>query len=366
MKIICTQENLAIGLSLVSHVASKNISLPILNNVLIKAEKGGLTLMTTNLEIGIITQVRGKVEREGSITVQAKTLNDYVALLPKENIELELVDQTLHVRATKAKTSMKGVDPSEFPLIPVVEAQREISLPAAQLKEALTSVAFAAAYDETRPEISGVLFQFNGTNLTLAATDSYRLAERTMTLAESVPEYHVIIPMRTAQEIIRIIQEVGDTVNIRSNDNQIVFTTGGVSLTSRIIEGHYPDYRQIIPQESVTRAIVQVRAFANTVKQASLFCKPGSNDILLIFDKPAGRITVSATNVQIGASESQYETEIAGESNDIIFNHRFLQEGLQNISTDECVIELTTNSSPAVIKPKEKDDYVYIIMPIKQ
>ncbi|MFZ6036612.1 MAG: DNA polymerase III subunit beta [Patescibacteria group bacterium] len=366
MKITCTQENLSSGLAIVSHVASKNISLPILNNVLLKAEKGGLSLMTTNLEIGVVTQVRGKVSEEGAVTVQAKTLSDYVGLLPSGNVELESVEQTLHVRSIKAKTTMKGVDPAEFPLIPEVEAKREIIVPAATLKEALTSVAFAVAYDETRPEISGVFMQFTDMGIILAATDSYRLAERTVSVKTGAADYRVIIPMRTAQELIRILSEADDQVTIRSNENQIVFIAGPVTLTSRVIEGQYPDYKQIIPSDSITRAQINTRAFANTVKQASLFCKPGSNDVQLVFDQPAGRITVSAANVQIGESQAEQDAIITGQSNDIIFNHRFLQEGLQNIATEECVLELTTNSSPGLLKPKDASDYLYIIMPIKQ
>lgn len=366
MKIVCTQENLSTGLSVVSHVASKNISLSILNNVLLRAENGVLTLMTTNLEIGVVTHIRGKVEREGAITVQAKTLSDYVALLPHENVELELEGQTLHVRSKKAKTSMKGVEAAEFPLIPEVESTREIELSAAMLKDALTSVAFAVAYDETRPEISGVYMKFSGSLLILAATDSYRLAERTITLDKEVEEYRVIIPMRTAQELIRILGDAGEPIQIRSNDNQIVFSIGGIILTSRIIEGQYPDYQQIIPQEHHTRATVNTQAFINTVKQASLFCKPGSNDIQLVFDNVKGNITVSAANMQVGQSEARQEAAVEGEGNDIIFNHRFLQEGLQNIDTEECVIELNTNSSPGLLRPKGAEGYLYIIMPIKQ
>ncbi len=366
MKVTCTQENLSAGLNLVSHVASKNISLPILSNVLIRAEKGSLTLMTTNLEIGVVTTVRGKVEQEGGITVQAKTLSDYVALLPNENVELELDGQTLHVRSKKAKTTMKGVDPSEFPLIPEVEVKREITMSATKLKDALTSVAFAVAYDETRPEISGVYVSFNGKEAVLAATDSYRLAERKIALESPVETYQVIIPMRAAQELIRVLSETDEVVRIRSNENQMVFVVGPVTLTTRVIEGQYPDYQQIIPQEHATRATVNTRAFMNTVKQASLFCKPGSNDIQLVLDAGAGVITVSAANVQIGESEAQQDATIEGENNDIIFNHRFLQEGLQNIDTEECVLELNTNSSPGLLKPQGADDYLYIIMPIKQ
>ncbi len=367
MKVICTQENLSHGLQLASHIASKNISLPILNNVLLKAEGGILRVLTTNLEMGIICQIRGKVEREGSFTVQAKTLSDYVNLLPtSENISIELVNQDLVISSKNAKTVMKGLEATEFPLIPSVEAEHTFRISGAILKNALSSVSFAVSYDETRPEINGVYFNFSGKTLTLAATDSYRLAERKVELASTGESHQMIVPIRTIQELLRIMAENDGEVEVRCSENQALFSLPEADLTSRLIEGQYPDYQQIIPQQHQTSAVVDTREFINTVKRASLFCKSGSNDILLKFIPAESEVIVSANNLQVGESETKQESEIEGKDNNIIFNHRFLLDGLQNIDSDESVIEINTNTNPGLLKPKTGQDYVYIIMPIKQ
>ncbi|MFA5134945.1 MAG: DNA polymerase III subunit beta [Patescibacteria group bacterium] len=368
MKVICTQENLSKGLQLVSHVASKNVSLPILSNVLLRAERGGLTLQTTNLELGVTCVVRGKVEQEGSFTVQGKTLNDYINLLPNENVTLELAEQNLKIGCRDSKTVMKGVDATEFPLIPEVEAKYTHGIDAQILKEALDSVAFAVAFDETRPEISGIYFDFSKNTLTVVATDSYRLAEKKVEVKNTsgIDAYHIIVPIKTVQELIRVLGEESGPVEIQSNENQVRFSLNGVNLTSRVIEGQYPDYEQIIPREHQTQATVGTREFTNTIRRASLFCKPGGNDIVLAFSPAKSEILVSATNLQVGESEARQEASIKGGENSIIFNYRFLLDGLQNIKSSEVILELNTNATPGLLKPKSGGDYTYIIMPIKQ
>ena len=336
MKLICTQENLSRGLQLVSHIASKNISLPILNNVLLKAEKGALELLTTNLEIGIVCRVRGKVEKEGSFTVQAKTFSDYVNLLPSENITLELSEQGLKIESKKEKTIMKGIESSEFPLIPEVESGNSYEVKAGTLKEALSSVAFTVAFDESRPEISGVFFSFSDKGLTLVATDSYRLAEKRIKLEKSCGEKcQVIVPIKTIQELIRVLGEEEGLITINSSENQTLFSLGEARLTSRVVEGQYPDYQQIIPKEHRTEVTISTKEFVNTVKRASLFCKPGGNDISLKFFPATGEVDISAANLQVGESEAKQEASIKGEENNIIFNYRFLLDGLQNIKSEE-------------------------------
>jgi len=366
MKIICTQENLSRGLQLVSHIASKNISLPILNNVLLKAERGVLKLMTTNLETGVVCRIRGKVEKEGAFTVLAKTLNDYVNLLTKQNINIEVVDQNLKITSANSKTLMKGMEASEFPLIPEVETAETYEVKTRVLKEALSAVSYAVSYDETRPEINGVYFKFSNDWLTLAATDSYRLAETKVKLERKTKDHDIIVPIKTIQELARIVSEEEGAIKISSNENQILFSLGEVKLTSRLVEGQYPDYRQIVPQEHKTHIVVNTNEFINTVKRASLFCKPGSNDIKLKFSPASNEIVVSATNIQIGESETRQPAKIEGGENDIVFNHRFLLDGLQNIKTEECELEINTNANPGLLKQKQEGNYLYIIMPIKQ
>ncbi|HLC64185.1 MAG TPA: DNA polymerase III subunit beta, partial [Patescibacteria group bacterium] len=224
MKFTCTQENLNRGLLVVSHIAGRSATLPILNNVLIKVDSGFIKLSTTNLEIGVSATVRGRVEKGGEFTVQAKLLADYINLLPKENIELELEDQTLYIRSDNYKTYIKGVDSTDFPLIPDMAREESVTLKAKDFRKALAGVVFAAAMDESRPEISGIFFSFSGKTLTLVGTDSYRLAEAKISLAQEVSEKKLIVPLRTLQEVYRILTESSESeITLFVNENQILF-----------------------------------------------------------------------------------------------------------------------------------------------
>lgn len=369
MKFTCTQENLNRGLNLASHIANRNTTLPILNNVLIKATGGVINLSTTNLEIGIAAQLRGKVEKEGEFTVQAKLLTDYINLLPRENVELELDDQTLYLKCGKYKTFIKGVAATDFPLIPEMERKESVTLKSGDLKNALGQVVFAVALDESRPEISGVLFSFSGKTLTIVGTDSYRLAEKKVKLNSSTAEdKKLIIPLRTLQEVHRILIDSPDEeITIYLNDNQILFKLNNeVELTSRLVEGQYPDYQQIIPTMSKTKAKVRTAELNRVVKSVSLFCKPGINDVKLDFKTDKNELVVSAVNSAVGENLVTVEAELTGDDNEAVFNYRYLLDGLNNLDSEEIEIELVSAATPGLIKPVKRDDYLYIVMPIRQ
>lgn len=366
MKLSCLQENLTKSLNVVSHITGKNITLPILNNVLLRAEKGVLKLETTNLELGIITVVRGKIEKEGAFTVQAKTINEFVNFLPNEKIDMELVAQDLKIKCKNTKTTIRGMDASEFPMIPRVEEKDPYIVKSSDFRTALSQTVFSVALDESRPEISGIFLSFGDKKLTIAATDSYRLAEKGMAFEKgSSKSKKVILPLRAAQELIRIIDESSE-VSIYINENQVLFSTGQTSLVSRQIEGQYPDYKQIIPNEYKTKIILNKKEFEQAVKRVSLFCKPSINDITLQISSQNQTIMVSAANAQVGESETDVEAKVEGEENKIVFNYRYLLEGLQSMDADEVAIEIASSQAAALMKPKEKKDYLYLIMPIKQ
>ncbi|MBD3359432.1 MAG: DNA polymerase III subunit beta [Candidatus Buchananbacteria bacterium] len=387
MKITCTQENLNQGLNIVSHIASKNTSLPILNNVLIKAEKGILNLTTTNLEIGINCQIRGKIEKDGSYTVHSKLINDYVNLLPNQKVLLEQKDDNLEIKTEQQETKIKGNSPEEFPLIPQVTRSEVYSCKINEILKAFSQVLLAVSVSETRPEISGVYFNFKEDLLTLATTDSYRLAEKKIKLKEKVKtEKEVIIPAKTIQELFRILsnltgqnervsdEESNSGLEIYFEDNQVLFVFDNVELVSRIIEGQYPNYQQIIPSDYKTKAIVNINDLIKATKTAALFSRTGIYDINLELDKNG--VTVSSTNNQLGENRSKVESIVTGEDNKIIINYRYLLDGLQNIDASQLIFEMSDESNPCVIKPAESlpegeepiasEDYLYIIMPIKQ
>jgi DNA polymerase-3 subunit beta len=369
MKFTCTQENLSKGLSQVVHIVSRSATLPILNNVLIKAENGIIYLNTTNLEIGIKTVIRGKVEEGGEFTVQAKLLFDYISLLPKENVNFEVNEQILHINCQNYKTSIKGLAAADFPIIPEITKEKIIKIKASCLKAGLAQVIMAVSLDESRPEISGVLMNFSGKILTLVGTDSYRLAEKKVKIeSDLVAEMKVIVPLKTMQEVFRVLGDGSDKeAIIYINNSQILFQLNSeVELISRLIEGSYPDYEQIIPPKNKTAAKFNVGEMIRVVKSTSLFCKPGINDIKVVLSPAKKEMVVAAANSGIGENVARFEAEVSGEKNEVVFNYRYLLDGLNNLDSKEGALELTNESAPGVVKSVGDDSYLYIIMPIRQ
>jgi DNA polymerase-3 subunit beta len=374
MRLICLQENLKKGLNIVGHVTSKNINLPILNNILIRTKEGNIELVSTNLEIGVIHQLRGKTEDEGQFTVDSKLITEYVNLLNgHEKVNLEEKDGELKLECGSYKTKIKGESAKEFPLIPVIPKKAFISCQINDLKRALTSVVFAVSNSENRVELTGVLFSFSKNKLSLVATDSYRLAECEIIAAatEIINDIKVIVPSKTAQEFLRILNSVDMSaleseaeVKIYIAENQILFTVDSVDLISRLINGHYPDYKQIIPTHSQTEVLVERPELLRAVKASALFSKTGINDVTLKFSK--NKIIVSAFSGASGESQAEVEATITGGENEITINYRYLVDGLNNINGDLVRIGILNSNTPCVLKAEKDDGYLYIIMPIRQ
>ncbi|MFA6042661.1 MAG: DNA polymerase III subunit beta [Patescibacteria group bacterium] len=369
MKFTCTQENLTTALNAVSHITGKTTTLPILKNLLITAEADGITLSTTNLEIGMTTHVRGKVEVPGSFTVQARLLHEYLSLLGSGNVTCALQEADLHISSSASKTVLKGLPAEDFPVIPKVQGGVSIVLPAKVCKTALNQVVFAVAADDARPELNGVFMRLQGQVLTLAATDSFRLAEVTIPLPTSKEEQSVILPSRTMQELNRILPETDDVV-IRLSESQVSFVVGDTELVSRLIEGQFPDYTQIIPESFTTSCTVETSAFAKVVRQVSLFCKAGINDVTLTYDTDGKQLHLNAANAQVGTSETDLDVQVQGKGGSIVFNWRYLLDGVNALQTEECLLELNDEKGPGLILPKQtgkgQATYRYLLMPIRQ
>lgn len=375
MKLISVQENLKKGLSIVSHGTGKNINLPILNNILIKAHKNSVELISTNLEIGIIHKLRGKVEEEGEFTVDAKIITDYVNLLPSENVEIEDINDELKIECENYKTKIRGESAKEFPLIPTVDQSNYYSCGVSDLKKALNSVVFAVSNSENRIELSGVLFDFNDNRLIMVATDSYRLAERYVNVKASGDfiDQKLIVPARTVQELLRILSsynsedlafEQNGAVRISISDNQILFTIDSVDLVSRLINGQYPDYKQIIPDKNKTEVIVNKSDLLRAVKAAAIFSKIGINDINLEFKN--SKIIISASSGQSGESRVDLDAEITGIDNEVAINYRYLIDGLNNIDSEKVKMKMVSGNTPCIITSEKEDSYLYVVMPIRQ
>lgn len=371
MKFTCTKENLLNGLSAVSPITGKQVHLPILNNVLLQAERTQLRAVGTNLEMAITATIRGKVEEEGSFTVPAKTLAEYVGLLPNEShIECELVGSELVLRAGRQKTKMKGSPATEFPTTPTVEKTNELTLVADRLKKALQRALLSVSHSEVRPELQGVLLFTETSDVmraTLASTDSYRLSEtKADLLSPAATPVRVIVPQRAAHELFRLLPSAPDPVTLVFGEGQIFCVIGETTLVSRLVDGNYPDYRQIIPKEWHTELTVPTEETHKTVRAAALFSTQGVSAVSLRLQPTEETLSVTSASAQAGEHSADIAVEGSGAENTVILNHRFLQDGLLAIDEEKTVIKVVNGESPCVLKPEKADDYLYIIMPIRQ
>lgn len=363
---MCTKKNLTAGLQITSRIIGTGNTLPILNNILFKTDKGRLKLSATNLEMAVKTWVGGKLEEEGELTVPAKLINDYINNLETEKVSISTKGETMTLEGERAQTHIKGLGGEDFPLIPEVDGgggKAIAKAEAAELQGALGEVVFAAAYSETQPEISGVQFSFEGSTLTVAATDRYRLAQGKVKLAEAVgTTRQVIVPARVATELGRILNN--DVVEIYLSEGQISFKTVDTELVSRLIEGQYPDYKQIIPQNFATQISVGRNVLTQALKAASLFATDGNN-VELEFSPQGKQVVIRSQSAQTGDSEIRVEGEFEGQKNSVIFNYRYLLECLSHLTDERVTLKVIGGGSPAEIVPIGRDNYLYIVMPIK-
>lgn len=380
MKFSCTQENLSQGLQMVSHIASKNISLPILNNVLLKIENKELKLITTNLEMAIGCRLRAKIEEDGEFTVPSRLFADYLAMSPPGRVDVELKGTEFFIQTGADKTSIKGNEAGEFPLIPQLERNHVYGFKVEDFKKMLQQVLFAASRNEARPELGGVNLNFNGYKkgfLIAAATDSYRLAEKEVKILEgekySQETAGAIVPARALQECLRVISTFHEElegempVELVVAEGQVMFSYGSVEITSRLVAGAYPDYRQIIPASFKTTINFSVSEWLRRIRAASLFTNMGINGINLEFK--AGheqKAIISAMNSQFGAHTGEVLCQIEGEDNQILLNYRYLLDGLAGLGAEEAILKLNSADSPCLLISKDGGGYLYIIMPIKQ
>src|SRR5829696_259220 len=368
VKLSVMQENLARGLSVVSRAVS-NRSLPVLTNVLLKTEDGGLKLIATNLEIGITYWVPGKIEVDGATSVPARLLTDLVNSLPgSEPIQLELGDgETLHIQAGRFESNIKGIPAEDFPTVQTA-GERPITRVAQKiLRRALDETAFAAASDEARPILTGVLAKFEGDQLTLAAADNYRIAVKTITVLDPVEETSVVIPARALHELSRVLSDTDEPVSIvlAHSRNQLLFHIDGVDLVTRLIDGQYPNYQSVLPASHATRAVLDREELLRAVRPAALIAHESANIVKLGVGLDGdGAISVSA-NAEVGDHVGRVEAAIEGDGTTIAFNARFLADVLEKVDADQFALELNGPLSPGVFKPIGDDRYVHVVMPLR-
>jgi DNA polymerase III subunit beta len=363
------QENLARGLSMVSRAVSSRATLPVLSNVLLRTEDGGLKLTATNLEIAITAWVPGKIDIDGSLTVPARLFADVVSGLPAgERVELNGEGVSLKVRAGRYQTHLRGIDPEEFPVIPPPGERPTTRISQKELRHALSEVVFAAASDEARPILTGVLTRMSGDRLTLAAADNYRIAVRSLPILDAVEETSLVVPARSYIELSRILSDSDDPIEIMlaGSKNQIIFHVEGVDLVSRLIDGQFPNYQQVLPTSHSTRAVVDREELLKAVRLSALIASSAANVIKLsVGDDNGGAITIAAA-ADVGDTRGEVEAAIEGDPVQIAFNARYLQDALANVDAEQVALEFTGALSPGVMRRTDAaDDYVHVIMPVR-
>jgi DNA polymerase-3 subunit beta len=369
VKLSVMQENLARGLAVVSRAVSNRSTLPVLANVLLKTEDGGLRLTATNLEIGLVYWVPGKVETDGSTTVPARLLADLVGSLSGgDRIDLETgAGETLHLTSGRFESHVKGIDADEFPSIQPTGERPTTRISQRVLKQALEETAFAAATDEARPILTGVLCRFEGDSLTLAAADNYRIAVKTISILDPVGETSVVVPARALTELMRVLGDTDDPVDVvlAQARNQILFHLDGIDLVSRLIDGQFPNYQSVLPKAHTTRAVLDREELLRAVRPAALIAHESANIVKLqISSDGESGITVSA-NAEVGDHVGQVEAAVEGDGTTIAFNAKYLADVLEKVSAEQFALELQGPLAPGVFKPIGDDNYVHVVMPVR-
>jgi DNA polymerase-3 subunit beta len=364
------QENLARGLSVVSRaVSSRGSSLPVLANVLLRTADAGLKLTATNLEIGITAWVPGRIDGEGSLTVPARLITDVVSGLPAgERVDLEIEGgTTLRIRGGRYQTHLRGIDADEFPVIPSAGDRPTTRVSQKLLRSALAEVTFAAATDEARPILTGVLTRFSGDRLTLAAADNYRIAVKTLPTLAAVEETTLVVPARSYQELMRILSETDEPVDVMlaQAKGQVIFKVDTTELVTRIIDGQFPNYQQVLPSSHTTRAVVEREDLLAAVRLSALIASSAANVVKLRVGENGSSGILIAAAADVGDAEGEVEAGLEGDPVTIAFNARYLTEALQNVEGDRLALELSGPLSPGVFKPLDDPDYVHVIMPVR-
>lgn len=366
MKVEVTQSNLAKALTHVARVSTSRAGLPILNNILLRTDANRLIIAATNLEIASVQRVGAKVSTQGSITIPAKIISEFVSNLPKENVTIEVKGSIVHIESGKHSSTINGMADEEFPELPAVDESNKLhyELKTSDFKLAAAQTVVTASTDSTRPVLTGIYWHTFEKNLYFAATDGYRLAEKR--LMSVTTDISAIIPTSTIQEVVRVLDEDEATINVFFDDTQVKFQIGDNEIISRLIDGNFPDYRQLIPAKTLSSCVVAVDELKRIVKLSGLFSRESGGSVQLETDPDTNILTVHSIASELGQNTSEINTTITGDKNTITLNSRYLNDALSVIDAKEITIGFSEKLSPCLLTPNsKKSDYKHIIMPLK-
>ncbi len=372
MKLTVSQAQLAHGLGIVSRAVAPRSTLPVLNNILIATDEGRLRLSATNLELGITCWIGAQIEEEGSVTIPARIFNDLVATLPGDKVNLSLTTrtQTLNIHCGSSNFDIKGIDANEFPPVPTPDLASGVELNVSDFKEMIQQVSFAASTDEARPVLQGVLLEINENQLSLAATDGFRISMRTAEISNSVTHpVKVIIPARSLSELARIAVNGNETVTmvVPPDRGQAIFHLKDAELVTQLIEGTFPDYRAIVPPSFKTRMVISTAEFLKACRQAEIIAREGNYVIRLKMQPQEGgpgAVEFSTQSEEMGSGEVVVDANIEGPELLIAFNVRYLSEVLEVVGTPNTILETNQNNTPGMISPVGDESFKHVVMPM--
>jgi DNA polymerase-3 subunit beta len=365
MKIECGIEKIKSGILQAEKITGKNLTLPILSSILLIASGKSLKLRATNLSLGVEIEIPAKIEKEGIMAVSGSVLsNIFSNVFQNENIQLEDAGGNLLIKTKKNQIKLKSQPNDDFPTIPLV-AGKEFTIEASKLTEGIKSVYYSSSPSDIKPEISSVYIYSNEDKLVFVSTDSFRLAEKKIKIKGLEEIEGILIPFKNVGEILRIFGEIRGDVKVCFNKNQISFSSGNIYLTSRVIDGVFPDYRQILPKESKTEAIVLKQELLNALKLSNIFSDKFSQVNLIV--KPKEKIfELSSANNEVGENKTYLDAALTGEEVELGFNYKYFLDCFQSISSDSVSIKLGGAARPIMISPATDNSFTYLIMPMNR
>jgi DNA polymerase III subunit beta len=365
MKAFCSKDSLLTGVNTVQKAVSSKNTLPVLQGILIRAEGHSLVFEATDLEIGIRCVVPAQIEEEGVIVLPARIFSDIVRKLPDATIEIEQQNEVINIHYFQSDIALRGFDPEEFPLLPELYDAVSFNLPVSLFKTMIRQTVFACSTEENRPVFTGTLLQIEGSNICLVGTDTHRLAYRVAEIPNQEDlKFHGVIPAKTMSEIYRLLRDEDETLTIRFNQSQVVFQFGSIHLLSRLIEGQFPNYKQVIPQSCQTKVFLSARSFQDSVERASLLARDGSHANIIRLSVDSEHLWIDQAS-EIGKISEQMEIKMEGTDVKIAFNAKFLLDVLKIIDSEEILLELSGPYSPGIIRQMDEPNYLYVVLPVR-
>lgn len=365
MKLECSKEKISTAVKKVEKIAQKHQTLPVLSCILFIVEKGTLTLRATNLEVGIEVKIPVKSEKDGITAIPAQIFSSCISGISGDKISIELIDGTITISSSDGDFKIKTYPHEDFPNIPLVSEDSVFVIQSKDLVEGVKSVVYSAAISSMKPELSSVYIYSDDVQMFFVATDSFRLAEKKIPLKKKVPLPAILIPFKNAGEVVRVFELQNEEVECHVSKNQISFITEDTHLTSRVVNGVFPDYKQIIPKESTTDVIVLKEDLIKTLRLTTLFSDK-FNQVRLNVSPKKNFFEIVSKNSDTGESKQSLTATISGEESSIGFNHRYIVDGLQSIDVESVSMAFAGPQRPMIIRGASDPSFTYIVMPMNR